>query len=104
MAATGNETIKLSQLKTWWTSVYSTITSAIAAKLDKPGTDGAAGQVLTWNGTTTAWTTVETGETYTGTAPINVSGTTISVADAGDGTKGVVMFASDSDFTAYMAG
>lgn len=81
MAATGNETIKLSQLKTWWTNVYSTITTAIAKKLDKPGTDGTSGQVLTWNGTTTEWTSIQTGQVYTGTSPINVSGTTISVSD-----------------------
>ena len=42
------------------------------------------------------------GKTYTGTAPINVSGTAISVAEAGDGTLGVVQFASDTDFNAYM--
>ena len=111
MAATGNEATRLSQLKSWWDTTIATINASINNKLDKPGTAATAGQVLSNNGTQNVWIDAPSGgETYTGTAPINVSGTapinvsgtTISVAEAGEGTLGVVRFASDTDFKAYM--
>lgn len=103
MPATGNEGTRLSQLKSWWDTTIATINSNIATKLDKPSTAATAGQVLSNNGTQNVWIDAPSGgETYTGTSPINVSGTTISVAEAGDGTLGVVRFASDADFNAYM--
>lgn len=59
--------------------------------------------MLSNNGTQNVWIDAPSGgKTYTGTSSINVSGTTISVAEAGDGTLGVVQFASDTDFKAYM--
>ena len=103
MPATGNEATRLSQLKSWWDTTIATINASINNKLDKPGTAATAGQVLSNNGTQNVWIDAPSGgKTYTGTAPINVSGTTISVAEAGEGTLGVVQFASDADFKAYM--
>lgn len=103
MPATGNEATRLSQLKSWWDTTIATINASINNKLDKPSTAATAGQVLSNNGTQNVWVDAPSGgETYTVTAPINVSGTTISVAEAGEGTLGVVQFASDSDFKAYM--
>lgn len=103
MPATGNEATRLSQLKSWWDATIATINASIATKLDKPSTAATAGQVLSNNGTQNVWIDAPSGgETYTGTAPINVSGTDISVAEAGEGTLGVVRFASDTDFKAYM--
>lgn len=103
MPATGNEATRLSQLKSWWDTTIATINASIANKLDKPGTAATAGQVLSNNGTQNVWIDAPSGgKTYTGTAPINVSGTAISVAEAGEGTLGVVQFASDADFKAYM--
>lgn len=102
MPATGNEATRLSQLKSWWDATKATINASIAAKLDKPSTAATAGQVLSNNGTANVWIDAPSGTAYTGTAPINVSGTAISVAEAGDGTLGVVQFASDTDFNAYM--
>lgn len=103
MPATGNEATRLSQLKSWWDATIATINASIATKLDKPSTAATAGQVLSNNGTQNVWIDAPGGgTTYTGTAPINVSGTTISVAEAGEGTLGVVQFASDTDFNAYM--
>lgn len=103
MPATGNEATRLSQLKSWWDTTIATINASIANKLDKPGTAATAGQVLSNNGTQNVWIDAPSGgDTYTGTAPINVSGTTISVAEAGEGTLGVVKFASDADFKSYM--
>ena len=59
--------------------------------------------MLSNNGTQNVWIDAPGGGAeYNGTAPINVSGTTISVAEAGEGTLGVVQFASDTDFNAYM--
>ena len=103
MTATGNEATRLSQLKSWWDATIATINASIATKLDKPSTAATAGQVLSNNGTQNVWIDAPSGgKTYTGTSPINVSGTTISVAEAGEGTLGVVQFASDADFKAYM--
>lgn len=103
MPATGNEATRLSQLKSWWDTTIATINASIATKLDKPGTAATAGQVLSNNGTQNVWIDAPSGgKTYTGTAPIDVSGTVISVAEAGEGTLGVVQFASDTDFKAYM--
>lgn len=103
MPATGNEATRLSQLKSWWDATIATINASIATKLDKPSTAATAGQVLSNNGTQNVWIDAPGGgKTYTGTAPINVSGTVISVAEAGEGTLGVVQFASDADFKAYM--
>ena len=103
MPATGNEATRLSQLKSWWDTTIATINASINNKLDKPGTAATAGQVLSNNGTQNVWIDAPSGgKTYTGTAPINVSGTAISVAEAGEGTLGVVQFASDADFKSYM--
>lgn len=103
MPATGNEATRLSQLKSWWDATIATINASIATKLDKPSTAATAGQVLSNNGTQNVWIDAPGGgKTYTGTAPIDVSGTVISVAEAGEGTLGVVQFASDADFKAYM--
>lgn len=103
MTATGNEATRISQLKSWWDATQPKINMSINSKLDKPGTAATAGQVLSNNGTKNVWIDAPSGgDTYTGTAPINVSGTVISVAEAGDGTLGVVQFASDTDFNAYM--
>lgn len=103
MPATGNEATRLSQLKSWWDTTIATINASINNKLDKPGTAATAGQVLSNNGTQNVWIDAPSGGgDYSGTAPINVSGNTISVAEAGDGTLGVVQFASDTDFNAYM--
>lgn len=103
MPATGNEATRLSQLKSWWDATIATINASIAAKLDKPSSAATAGQVLSNNGTQNVWIDAPSGgKTYTGTSPINVSDTTISVAEAGEGTLGVVQFASDTDFKAYM--
>ena len=103
MPATGNEATRLSQLKSWWDTTIASINASIATKLDKPSTAATAGQVLSNNGTQNVWIDAPSGgETYTGTEPIDVSGTVISVAEAGEGTLGVVQFASDSDFKAYM--
>ena len=100
MPATGNEATRLSQLKTWWDTVHTTIT---ASKLTAPTTPGTNGQVLSTDGENAVWIDApEGGTAYTGTAPVNVSGTTISVAEAGAGTLGVVQFASDDDFKTYM--
>lgn len=103
MPATGNEATRLSQLKSWWDATIATINASINNKLDKPSTAATAGQVLSNNGTQNVWIDAPSGgDTYTGTAPIDVSGTVISVAEAGEGTLGVVQFASDADFRAYM--
>ncbi len=103
MPATGNEATRLSQLKSWWDTTIATINASIATKLDKPSTAATAGQVLSNNGTQNVWIDAPSGgKTYTGTAPIDVSGTVISVAEAGEGTLGVVQFASDADFKSYM--
>lgn len=103
MPATGKEATRLSQLKSWWDATIATINESFATKLDKPSTAATAGQVLSNNGTQNVWIDAPSGgKTYTGTAPIDVSGTTISVAEAEDGTLGVVQFASDADFKAYM--
>lgn len=103
MPATGNEATRLSQLKSWWDTTIAAINASINNKLDKPGTAATAGQVLSNNGTQNVWIDAPSGGAeYNGTAPINVSGTTISVSQAGDGTLGVVQFASDTDFNAYM--
>lgn len=103
MPATGNEATRLSQLKSWWDTTIATINASIATKLDKPSTAATAGQVLSNNGTNNVWIDAPSGgKTYTGTAPIDVSGTVISVAEAGEGTLGVVQFASDADFKSYM--
>lgn len=103
MPATGNEATRLSQLKSWWDTTIATINASIATKLDKPSTAATAGQVLSNNGTQNVWIDAPSGgDAYTGTAPINVSGTAISIAEAGEGTLGVVQFASDTDFKAYM--
>lgn len=77
-------------------------TTALSGKLDAPSSGGSKGQVLVWNGTATEWQTVSTGATYTGSNGISVSGTVISGVDAGENTKGVVAFASDSDFNEYV--
>lgn len=99
MAATGNEAVKLSQLKTYADSV----TEDLNAKLDAPASEGTSGQFLRTDGAGTyTWATVSAGTTYTGTAPISVSGSIISIAEAGDGTQGTVEFASDADFLEYM--
>lgn len=103
MPATGNEATRLSQLKSWWDTTIATINASIATKLDKPSTAATSGQVLSNNGTQNVWIDAPSGgKTYTGTAPIDVSGTVISVAEAGEGTLGVVQFASDADFKSYM--
>lgn len=102
MPATGNEATRLSQLKSWWDATIATINASIASKLDKPSTAATAGQVLSNNGTNNVWIDAPDGKTYTGTSPIDVSGTVISVAEAGEGTLGVVQFASDADFKSYM--
>ena len=103
MPATGNEATRLSQLKSWWDTTIATINASIATKLDKPSTAATAGQVLSNNGTNNVWIDAPGGgKTYTGTAPIDVSGTVISAAEAGEGTLGVVQFASDTDFKSYM--
>lgn len=103
MPATGNEATRLSQLKSWWDTTIATINARINNKLDKPGTAATAGQVLSNNGTQNVWIDAPSGgKTYTGTAPIDFSGTVISVAEAGEGTLGVVQFASDTDFKTYM--
>lgn len=90
MPATGNEAVKLSQLKSWWDATIATINASINNKLDKPGTAATAGQVLSNNGTQNVWIDAPGG------------GTTISVAEAGEGTLGAVPSASDTDFNAYM--
>ena len=103
MPATGNEATRLSQLKSWWDATLPKINLSINSKLDKPSAAATAGQVLSNNGTQNVWIDAPSGgDAYTGTAPINVSGTAISVAEAGEGTLGVVQFASDTDFNAYM--
>lgn len=103
MPATGNEATRLSQLKSWWDTTIANINASINNKLDKPGTAATAGQVLSNNGTQNVWIDAPSGgDAYTGTAPIDVSGTVISVAEAGEGTLGVVQFASDADFNDYM--
>ena len=82
------------------------VNALLDEKLDVPATEGTAGQVLTTDGAGTyTWTTVSSGDggvTYTGTAPIAVSGSFISIAEAGEGSQGTVAFASDSDFAAFM--
>ena len=83
MPATGNEATRLSQLKSWWDTTIASINASIATKLDKPGTAATAGQVLSNNGTQNVWIDATGGE-------------------AGEGTLGVVQFASDADFKAYM--
>lgn len=92
MAADGTEAVKLSQFKT-----------SMATKVDTPAEPGTSGQVLSTDGEgNNTWITPSEGTVYQGTAPINVSGSQISVATAGDGSLGVVKFASDADFNAYM--
>lgn len=81
MPATGNEATRLSQLKSWWDATIATINASIATKLDKPSTAATAGQVLSNNGTQNVW---------------------IDAPSGGEGTLGVVQFASDTDFKAYM--
>lgn len=88
MPATGNEATRLSQLKSWWDTTIATINASINNKLDKPGTAATAGQVLSNNGTQNVW--------------IDAPGGGTSVSEAGEGTLGVVQFASDADFNAYM--
>ena len=102
MPATGNEATRLSQLKSWWDTTIATINVSINSKLDKPGTAATAGLVLSYNCSQNVWIDARRGPASTGNAPINVSGTAISVAEAGEGTLGVVQFASDTDFKAYM--
>lgn len=99
MAATGTEAVQLKQLKHYADSVDEKLNGKVA----KPSSEGTSGQYLQTNGDgTTTWATVSTGPTYTGTAPISVSGSTISVADAAANTKGVVTFVNDDDFMAFM--
>lgn len=84
------------------TALGAASTSDLSGKLDAPSTGGSEGQVLVWNGTATEWQTISTGATYTGSNGISVSGTVISGVDAGEGTKGVVEFATSEDFSSYM--
>lgn len=128
MAATGTEAVQLSQLKTYADSVDTKInakqdaltlpltianggtgsTSAATARtalgaVAAPSGDGTSGQFLQTNGDgTTAWATVSQGTTYTGSNGITVSGSTISGVTAAADTVGVVSFASNLDFEAYM--
>ena len=78
MAATGQEAVALEQLRTWGVAV----SGEIDKKVDSPATSGTAGQVLSTNGTTTEWITLPEGTAYTGTAPIQVEGSAISIAAA----------------------
>lgn len=99
MAATGNEVVILSQLKT----LYDNVITRIREKLTTPTTEGSAGDVLTTDGAGTySWTTPSTGTVYEGTPPIVVTGSNISVNSATETSEGVVSFASDSDFSEYM--
>lgn len=99
MAATGNEAVRLSQLKTYADSV----SSALSSKLDAPASEGTAGQVLTTDGDGTyTWTTVSSSASYTASNGITISGTNIQGVDADEGVVGVVSFASATDFAEYM--
>lgn len=99
MPATGNEVVKLSQLKTYADGVNTTL----SAKLNAPASEGSAGQVLTTDGAgTVSWSTVSASGTYTATLPISITGTNIAIAEAGDGSQGTVAFASDADFNDYL--
>lgn len=64
MPATGNEAIRLSQLKSWWDTTIATISASINNKLDKPGTAATAGQVLSNNGTQNVWIDAPGGGSY----------------------------------------
>ena len=99
MAAAGTEAVLLSQLLT----LKNALDSDIAEKQDALPSGGTSGQVLTSDGSGGfEWTTPSEGTIYTGTSPIVVSGSVISVNSAGQGTSGVVSFATDSDFATYM--
>ena len=99
MAATGNEAVILKQLKT----AVDKIKEWVGAKLDAPTTEGTSGQVLTSDGAGgLTWSTPAEGTVYTGTSPIAVEGSVISIAEAGEGTQGTVSFASDEDFADYL--
>lgn len=99
MAATGSEVAILSQIK----SLYDNVVTKIAAKLSAPESEGSAGDVLTTDGAGTyTWTTPAAGTVYTGTAPIQVTDSVISVDSAGVGAEGVVSFVSNEDFNEYM--
>ena len=95
MAANATDAVSNGNLRDLYDNV-------IVKKVDSPAVAGTAGQVLAWNGTATVWQTVSTGEAYEGVAPINVSGNQISAAAAGEGTPGVVKFATLADFRTFM--
>lgn len=95
MAANATDAVSNGNLKDLFDNV-------ISNKVDSPATAGTAGQVLAWNGTATEWKTVSTGAAYEGVSPISVSGTQISVTAAGEGTPGVVQFATLADFRSFM--
>lgn len=78
MAATGQEAVALEQLRT----LNVAVSGKIDKKIDSPASAGTAGQVLSTNGTTTEWMTLPEGTAYTGTAPIQVSGSAISISAA----------------------
>lgn len=94
MAATGNEAVKLSQLKAY-------DAAKVATKITNPS-GGTTGQFLSKTETGTQWASVPEGTVYTGSNGVSVSGSTISGVDADEGVVGVVKFATDSDFNAYM--
>lgn len=99
MAATGSEAISLAQLLLYKNAVD----TALDAKMSAPSSTGTSGQVLTTDGAGTySWTTVSAGTTYTGSNGVDVTGSVIIGIDAAAGTKGVVEFATDTDFNEYM--
>lgn len=96
MAANANDAVTNQLLK----DLYD---NEITKKLNAPAAAGTSGQVLTSDGSGgTAWANVQPGTTYSGVAPVNVTGNQISVSPAGEGTQGTVQFASLADFRTYM--
>ena len=93
--ANANDAVSIGNLKDLFDNV-------ISKKVDSPASAGTAGQVLAWNGTATEWQTVGTGAAYKGVAPISVSGTQISVEEAGVRKFGVMQIPTLADFRGYM--
>lgn len=77
MAATGTESVTLSQLRTWGVAVD----GEIEKKVDEPATSPTAGQVLSYDGTKNVWTApTVAGSNVTGTVGIANGGTGASTA------------------------
>lgn len=104
MPATGNEVVSLEQLKLFNDNVVAPIKTTADGALKAPTAAGTAGQVLSTDGTNTQWITIDTGEEYTGTAPIDVTGTVISIAAATTSAPGSMSAADKAKLNSVAEG